>query len=105
MNASSEGMSVDRTDTAAGGPYVRDDFVPPILKQYWDAVQRRRYVIMAIIAAAFAVGVAVTLLMHPVYTATAQLEIERAQKQVTNVEGLEAQNGAQDQEFYATQYA
>ena len=47
----------------------------------------------------------ITLLMAPRYTATAQLEISREQKQITKVEGLESDQAGQDNEFYATQYA
>lgn len=106
MQLSSDGVHLDQVNSRTLDNEERgDDFLPPILKQYWGAISRRRYVIFAILTVALALGVAVTLLMSPTYTATAQLEIERSQKQITNVEGVEAQNAAQDQEFYATQYA
>src|SRR6476659_780877 len=87
------------------GPMEEGHFLPPLLRQYWDAVLRRKFIIIGIIAAALVAGVVATLLMAPTYTARTQLEIAREQKQVTNVEGLEAPTAAQDAEFYATQYA
>lgn len=87
------------------GPGEESHFLPPLLRQYWDAALRRKSIILGIIAAALVAGVVITLLMPPAYTATTQLEIAREQKQITNVEGLEAPSAAQDNEFYATQYA
>jgi capsular exopolysaccharide synthesis family protein len=79
--------------------------LPPLLRQYWEAALRRKFTILGIIAAALVAGIVITLVMSPKYTARTQLEIAREQKQITNVEGLDAPNAAQDQEFYATQYA
>lgn len=86
---------------------ARDDAysLPPVLIQYWQAAVRWRYVIMAIVAAALATGMLVTLLTSPLYTARSQVEISREQKNVTSVQGLEDTGGARDTEFYATQYA
>ena len=97
----------ERLPAGTGGPREAGggDFLAPILKQYWAAVQRRKFTIMIIVAAALTAGVIITLMMPQEYTATAQLEISREQKQVTNVEGLEAQAVGQSMEFYATQYA
>lgn len=58
-----------------------------------------------IIAATVVAGVVITLLMAPLYEAKVQVQIDRQQKQITNVEGIDAQTTAQDLEFYATQYA
>ena len=80
-------------------------FFPPVLLQYWAAVSRRRWIIVAIVAAFLAAGVLLTLLSAPLYTARAQLEITREQKQITNVQGLESADSGQDLEFYATQYS
>jgi capsular exopolysaccharide synthesis family protein len=104
MNMATDGF--DRVPAGMGNDSEIEsrEFVPPILKQYWGAIQRRKFIIMIIVAAALVGGVVVTLMMPRLYTATAQLEINREQKQVTNVEGLDAQN-SQDMEFYATQYA
>lgn len=77
---------------------------PPILIQYWYTVVRWRWLMGGILLACLLTGITVTLLMAPLYTANAQLQIDRQQKQITNVEGLEAELPGQDQEFYATQY-
>ena len=90
---------------SVSGPMDEGNFLPPLLRQYWDAALRRKFTILSIIAAALVAGVVATLLMSPEYTARTQLEIAREQKQITNVEGLEAPSAAQDNEFYATQYA
>jgi capsular exopolysaccharide synthesis family protein len=87
------------------GQVEEGNALPPLLRQYWEAALRRKFTILGIIAAALVAGIVVTLVMSPKYTARTQLEIAREQKQITNVEGLEAPNATQDQEFYATQYA
>lgn len=78
--------------------------LPPILIQYWHTVVRWRWLMAGIVAACVLIGITVTLLMAPLYTAKSQLQIDRQQKQITNVEGLEAELPGQDMEFYATQY-
>ena len=80
-------------------------FLPPALLRYWQLAMRHRWVVLGIISACFVLGLVVTLLMAPRYSARAQLEISREQKQITKVEGLESEQAGQDNEFYATQYA
>lgn len=58
-----------------------------------------------IILAALGVGLLMTLLAAPQYTAKSRIEISREQKKVTNVEGLESSAADRDLEFYQTQYA
>lgn len=79
--------------------------LPPVLLQYWQIALRWRWVIGGIIAGALILGLVLTLLMSPRYTARAQIEISREQKNVTSVEGLESADSGRDLEFYATQYA
>ncbi len=105
MNMATEAFERLPPGLPAGRESGQREFVPPILKQYWDAVQRRKTTILIIVAATLIAGVIMTLMMPQKYTATSQLEISREQKQVTNVEGLEAQSAGQDMEFYSTQYA
>lgn len=78
---------------------------PPILTRYLFIARRRKWLILGILAAALAVGMLITLLATPQYTATTQIEISREQKNITNVQGVEADAAAQDLEFYSTQYA
>ncbi|MCZ8085656.1 MAG: polysaccharide biosynthesis tyrosine autokinase [Rhodobacteraceae bacterium] len=79
--------------------------LPPILLQYWHTVLRWRWLMAAIVASCVVAGIVITLLMAPLYSAKVQIQIDRQQKQVTKVEGVEAQTAMQDLEFYATQYA
>lgn len=76
----------------------------PLLRQYLRIAMRWRYVILSITAASVILGLIVTLLMTPQYTAISSIEIQRESNQVTNFEGVERETGVADQEFYQTQY-
>lgn len=82
--------------------------LPPILLQYWQVAMRWRLLIAAIIFACIAVGVVVTILKTPLYTASTQIQISRTQNNIANV-GSAAAEASQadyyDAEFYDTQYA
>lgn len=86
-------------------PEPQSGLVPPALLQYWHKVLRWRWIILAIIGGFLVASVIVTLLTPKRYTAQAQVEISREQKQITKVEGLDSQEADRDVEFYATQYA
>ena len=75
-----------------------------LLRYYGLMFWRWRKVVAAIVVAALALGVVVTLLMTPKYTATSQIEIQRDSATVVNVEGVEQDATDSDQEFYQTQY-
>ncbi len=76
----------------------------PIIRQYLRIALRWRYVILGVTAACILLGLIVTLLMTPKYTATATIEISREANQVTNFQGVERETSVADQEFYQTQY-
>jgi polysaccharide biosynthesis transport protein len=76
----------------------------PILLQYWQVVLRWRWVIVGIMVATLALGLVLTLLTTPQYTATARIEISREEKNITQVEGVESVDAGQNLEFYQTQY-
>lgn len=76
----------------------------PIIKQYIRIATRWRYLIIGITAACVILGLLITLLMTPQYTATAEIEIQREASQVTSFEGVERETSVADQEFYQTQY-
>ena len=78
-------------------------FAPPIILQYWQVVLRWKWLIVGITVAALTLGLVITLLATPKYTATSRIEISRAQKNVTNVESLESAEAGRDLEFYQTQ--
>lgn len=76
----------------------------PMIWQLLRIAMRWRYVIIGAVAACFALGLIVTLLMTPRFTATATIEISRESSQVTNFQGIERETSVADQEFYQTQY-
>jgi succinoglycan biosynthesis transport protein ExoP len=78
----------------------------PVLLDYWNAVRRHLWLVLAIIGTMLILGVAVTLLMTPQFTALSRIQIAREQANVTNVEALQRESeNANDQEFYLTQYS
>ncbi|RSV14195.1 exopolysaccharide biosynthesis protein [Sphingomonas sp. ABOLG] len=89
---------VPGTSGASGGERM------PIIRQYLRIALRRRYVILGAVAACFILGLIITLLMTPKYTATSTIEISRESSQVTNFQGVERETSVADQEFYQTQY-
>lgn len=76
----------------------------PIIRQYLRVALRWRYVIIGAVAACVLLGVIVTLLMTPKYTATATIEIARESSKVTDFQGVDREANTLDQEFYQTQY-
>jgi succinoglycan biosynthesis transport protein ExoP len=79
--------------------------IPPLLLQYWHIMLRRRWQLLGIIGTVFLIGILATVLMAPQYTAKVQLQIDRQQKQITSVAGVDSNESMRDVEFYATQYA
>lgn len=77
---------------------------PSILQHYMRIALRWRWVILGATIAVMAVGLVVTLLMTPQYTAASTIEILRESDQVTSFEGVERETSIADQEFYQTQY-
>jgi uncharacterized protein involved in exopolysaccharide biosynthesis len=61
--------------------------LPPILLQYWHTALRWRWLMAGIVAGTLVIGVVITLLMAPLYTAKVQLQIDRQQKQITGRSG------------------
>jgi succinoglycan biosynthesis transport protein ExoP len=91
-----------------GGSQAHDSALvatPPAIVQLWNIVLRHKWVLFAIMAAALAAGLLLTLLATPEYTATTRIEISRERQNITSVEGLESDRVGQDVEFFQTQYA
>jgi capsular exopolysaccharide synthesis family protein len=104
--AASEAASARMFDPLDIGAATRSDFdFAQTLRQYWRTVLRWRLTLAGLVAGCLAVGVIVTLMMPSRFTATVKIQIDRNQKQVTNVAGLEVPAAGQEAEFYATQYA
>ncbi len=76
----------------------------PLLVTYLRIAKRRRWLILSVVAVCLVLGLVATLLMTPLYTASATLEIQRESANIVNVEGVEPKTGSVDQEFYQTQY-
>lgn len=76
----------------------------PLLTQYLLIARRRKWLILGSVIAALVIGLIVTLLMTPKYTATTTLEIQRENMNIVKVEGVEPESNAVDMEFYQTQY-
>lgn len=74
------------------------------IRQYLRIAARWRYVILGATAFCIIVGLIITLLMTPKYTAISTIEISRDANQVTNFQGVERETSVADQEFYQTQY-
>lgn len=89
--------------TAAGGSATQAEAIPPI-RHYLRIALRWRYVILGAIVVCVLLGLIVTLLMTPKYTAVATIEISRGSDRVTNFQGVERDASDVDQEFYQTQY-
>ena len=86
------------------GARIADSDGTPFIRQYLRIAHRWRWVISGAIAACVFLGIIVTLLMTPQYTATSTIEISRESAQVTEFRGVEGEPSLADQEFYETQY-
>ncbi len=111
MNELSAGRRVSderQTDPAGEFAYAADGVVPrnvpPVLVNYLRILKRWRWLLLGIVAVCLAIGLVLTLLTTPRYTASATLEIQRETANITNVEGVEPKSSAFDLEFYQTQY-
>lgn len=76
-----------------------------LVERYWQELLRRKWLVAAIMLACLLLGLLATMAMTPVYTATARIEISRAQENVTNVQGVQAEEAGQSLEFYQTHYS
>lgn len=76
----------------------------PMIRQILRVGMRWRYVIAGIVFACLLLGLVVTLLMTPKYTAVSTIEIARESNKVTGIQGVESEASIADQEFYQTQY-
>ena len=91
---------LDAAPAGTGAPSV------PLITRYLQVLRRRKWTIAAAIVVCVLAAILFTLLVTPRYTATAQLEINRESTRIlSNVENVEPETGAADQEFYQTQYS
>lgn len=104
---SSLAESARSTQKGAGKSDAGDDRLkttPSNATRLLQIANRWKWLIAASVAACFIIGLVVTLLMTPIYTAEATLEIQRENGKFLNVRGVEADTPAVDMEFYQTQY-
>ncbi|MDY6922407.1 MAG: polysaccharide biosynthesis tyrosine autokinase [Pseudomonadota bacterium] len=75
------------------------------LAVYWRLALKHRILIIGCFLGALAIGAAVTLLMTPIYTATATVQIDReAARVVTSEDVTPRESMSQGEEFFQTQY-
>lgn len=76
----------------------------PLVRRYMRLIIRWRYVLVGVTAACVVIGLIVTFIMTPKYTAETTIEISRESNKVTDFQGVQREAGVADQEFYQTQY-
>lgn len=74
------------------------------LVEYWRIAVRWKWYVAACIAGALVIGLLVSLLSTPLYTATSRIEIAREGNKIVNVDSVSPESSEIDQEFYQTQY-
>lgn len=75
------------------------------IAEYWRLALKHRLLILAVFIAALVVGVMITLLTTPLYTATTTLQIDREAARVLNVDDAAPRESMiQGEEFFQTQY-
>ena len=75
------------------------------LVEYWRLAVKHRILIVGTLLAALVLGAVVTMLMTPVYRASATLQIDREAARVLNVDEVQPQESlVQGEEFFQTQY-
>ena len=96
-------LNNERVGGDTGAPIVEpaeEGTQPPLLVEYWRTVDRWKWVIVAILITVSLLGLALTLLATPQFTATGRLQIDREEMRVTNVESLTPETVGRDNEFY-----
>lgn len=74
------------------------------LLAYWRILVKRKWLVLGVLGSVVALALLVTLMMPPVYRATATVQIDRDSVQVMQVEGMNNMEGATTPDFLTTQY-
>lgn len=77
---------------------------PSVVTRYLALAYRGRWLILGSLVATLVAGLVITLLTTPLYTASARLEISRVGNRIVNVQEVQPETSAIDNEFYQTQY-
>lgn len=122
LDRAGDGRSGDRRFVASSGagPVIISDQAAPLqfepaggsqgefldLLKYWRILLKHRYIVIGAVVIALALGVAATLMMTPIYTATTTVQIDRETAKVVNVEGMDpaSERLMAGEEFFQTQY-
>ena len=92
-------------DQAASWLDVRADADTLDLAVYWRLALKYRFLIIGAFLASLVIGATLTLLMTPIYSARATLQIDREAARVFGAEEVTpTENMAQGEEFFQTQY-
>jgi capsular exopolysaccharide synthesis family protein len=108
----------DSRETSRGGPpetsyagypdgRAADDEEQPSLVDlavYWRLTLKHRFLILGCFLGALAIGATLTLLMTPIYTAKATLQIDREAARVLDTEDVAPRENMGGEEFFQTQY-
>lgn len=97
-------MNSIASPAGADAPNMNVFQTPPMLRQQWSVLVRRRWIIIGIVSLALLAGVVVTMFMTKQYVSSVTLEISRKGEQVVKVDNLEPPSSFDDREFYQTQY-
>lgn len=89
---------------AIAAEHDRDSQQQPLIIRYLGIAKRWKWLLIAAVVVGAIIGLVITLLMTPQYTAETTLEIQRESDNIVNVQGVEPENTAFDQEFYETQW-
>jgi capsular exopolysaccharide synthesis family protein len=82
-----------------------EDHPPLDLAVYWRLALKYRFLIVGCFLGALVIGATLTLLMTPVYTAQATLQIDREAARIIDSEDVTpSENMMQGEEFFQTQY-
>lgn len=75
------------------------------LFEYWSILFKHKWIIIALVAVALAIGLAVTMLTRPVYTASTTIEIDRENANVVSFQDVQPTDQyMRDENFFQTQY-
>lgn len=99
--------SRDASTSLQTGGWADESETAPVLDLavYWRLVLKHRFLILGCFLGVLAIGAALTLLMTPIYTAKATLQINREADRVFNSESVRpSESLVQGEEFFQTQY-
>lgn len=104
-----QGRATDPREFPAGGEqgWVEDGDAQPMVDfaAYWRLALKYRFLILGCFLGALVIGATLTLLMTPIYTAQATLQIDREAARVLDTEdAAPRENMMQGEEFFQTQY-